>query len=57
MSDPITIEVPDDDVPRMVASLREQATRSRALALACEQLANDMESQVNQRKSDEKSTS
>jgi len=56
MSDPITIEVPDDDVPRMIASLREQATRSRALALACEQLANDMEAQMNERRNDEQTT-
>lgn len=56
MSEPITIEVPDDDVPRMIASLREQATRSRALALACEQLANDMEAQMNERRNDEQTT-
>ena len=56
MSDKITIEIPDSDVPRTIASLREQAARARSLALACEQLANDMEAQMNERKRDEQTT-
>lgn len=56
MKDPITIEIPDSDGHRTIESLREQAARARALALSCEQLANDMEAQMNERKSDEQTT-
>lgn len=49
---PLTIDFPDQDAPRMIAALREQSIAARALALSCEQLANDIEAQMNDRNAD-----